>query len=308
MLTQEQLDERLKFLTGSDAGVITKKSKWTTPYQLWEIKTGRRIAEDISGKNHIKFGNYMEPGVAAWFADESGKEIRVPDGPIYGTGEKSFLMGNLDYLVVGENAILECKTAYNDSEWGESGTDQIPHQYLMQVAHYCMVGNFDKAYVAVVFALTREMRWYEYEKNAALEAKLFEYQKRFWANVKDDIAPDAVDMTDLENMISETNIEPVFSSADVEESVFALAQVKAQISALQKQEKELKFSICNEMQEHELLVDAVGEKLATWKYQTRRGVPADRLDELKEVHPKVYDAFVTETKSRTFKLARRTSE
>ena len=48
------------------------------------------------------------------------------------------MIANVDRLIVGENAGLECKTtsAYNAKEWDG---DEVPAQYILQVQHYMAV-------------------------------------------------------------------------------------------------------------------------------------------------------------------------
>ena len=61
--------------------------------------------------------------------------------------------------------------------------------------------------------MTREMRWYEYERNLELEASLIEREKEFWFNnVQSDIAPAPVNAKDILLLYKETNSEPVIAN------------------------------------------------------------------------------------------------
>lgn len=301
MLTAEQKAERLGYITGSDAGVITGYNPYKTPLQLWKEKTGRELEPDISHKNHIQFGTYMEGGVARWFEAATGLKTAEPEGTFYST-EHDFLSGNVDRVIVGENAILECKTARDDSGWG-NGENIFPAHYLMQVAHYCMVGGFDKAYIAVVFALTREIRWYTYERNEVLESRLFAREKAFWECVQNDTPPEPVTVEDVEDLFKDTIAEPLIANIQLSEAVEEMGSIQAQISMLEKRKKELKLDICKAMEAHEFLVGLEGEKLASWKHQKRRDILAKDLEKLKEELPDVYEKYVTEKEIRTFRLS-----
>ncbi len=215
MLTNEQLEQRLSCITGSDAAVICGISPYKTRLQLWMEKTRRVEADDISGLNHIKFGNYMEQGVARWFEDDSGKAIDYSGTPMITHKSLPWMAGTIDFLITGENSILECKTAYRDTGWG-NGENIIPPYYLMQVAHYCAVGNFEKAYIAVVFSSTREMRWYVYDRNQTLEDRIINMERDFWVNyVQADKSPDPVCESDLLLLYKSTKQDPIIATDDV---------------------------------------------------------------------------------------------
>lgn len=302
MLTEQQLKERLKFVTGSDSGVICGVNKkpsgefYKTRLQLWQEKTGRVVAEDIGHLNHIKFGNFFEQGVADWFCAETGK-IAHSHPVMLVHKSHSWMAGNIDFKVVGENAILECKTAYKDDEkWGESATDDIPLHYLTQVAHYCAVGGFDRAYIAVVFAMTRDMRWYVYERNPEFEAKLIAREKDFWENnVLADVPPEPVNTKDIMAIYKEAKATPVMADDNIYSAIIELREVKREIDLLEDRETALKEMIQLHMLDADTLVDENGIRLATWKYT--KPIAANDLKKLETKFPDVYAACRTTGKA-----------
>ena len=264
MLTQEQITERLNYVTGSDAGVIAGFNRYKTKVQLWLEKTGRAVQEDISGANYIKFGNFMEDGVANWFMAESGRVVcKEPAMLVH--PEYNWMAGNIDFRVIGENAILECKTAGSTDGWGD-GENIIPDHYLMQVAHYCAVGGFDRAYIAVVFTFTREMRWYIYDRNVALEQKLIKIEHDFWFNnVKTDVAPIAKTEEDVLALYRTTTENPMIASDEIATHVYSLDAVKTKIKELEAEEQVHRDAIATFMCDSEILIDVSGAPLITWK-------------------------------------------
>ena len=265
MLSQEMLAARLLCVTGSDAAVICGLSPYKTPYQLWEEKTGRKVQEDISDKNYIKFGNYFEDGVAAWFEADSGKKLKLKASKMLTHSSVDYIAGNVDFEIDGENAILECKTALSDEGWGNA-ENIIPPYYLMQVAHYCAVGNYDKAYIAVVFAQKREMRWYEYERNLELEEKLLAREKAFWESVQNDIAPEPINVDDLMQMYKAADTTPIVATGEISTKLDLLKDVNNKLKMLELQKETLRKEIALYMQAHDTLVDAKGSVIATWKF------------------------------------------
>lgn len=289
MLTKVQLDERLNFITGSDAAAIAGLSPYKTRAKLWLEKTRRVEQEDISGENHIKFGNFMEDGVAKWFESESGKSVcHEPSMLIH--PEHKWMAGNIDFRVVGENAILECKTAARTDEWGD-GENIIPTQYLMQVAHYCACGGFDKAYIAVVFTFTRELRWYVYERNLELENKLIHLESLFWhEHVLADVPPEAINEKDIVALYPQNTSDPIIATDEIESYVYAYKDFDCQIAGLAEEKTYMRDRLALFMQDHDSLMSASGEKLISWKYTK----PSERfdLDTFKKTHPDLYKKFI----------------
>jgi len=267
MLTTEQLEQRKNYITGSDASGICGMSKWRTPVQIWLEKTNRMEAEDISHLDHIKFGNYMEDGVADWFVAETGKKLKPKSNTMIVHPEHKWMSGNLDFEIDGENAILECKTALRDTEWGE-GSDDIPREYLLQVAHYCAVGNFDRAYIAVVFVMKRQMRVYTYERNVDLEVKLIAKEQAFWNNhIVADVQPEPTTEKDIDTLFSVPATTASYASVEQEELVKQYAQLKASIKASEDKMELVRDSICAYMKDSELLLTTSGESLIRWKFK-----------------------------------------
>ena len=62
------------------------------------------------------------------------------------------------------DALLEIKSALNDWEWGETGSDVIPMGYRCQVQWQLYVMGLNVAYVAVITSRL-EFRWYRIERD-----------------------------------------------------------------------------------------------------------------------------------------------
>jgi putative phage-type endonuclease len=293
MLTPAQIEQRLNFVTGSDSASICGLSPYKSKVSLWLEKTKRAEQEDISNAGYIKFGNYMEDGVAKWFEAESGKKLQEKTQELLIHPEHKWMAGNIDFRLKNENAILECKTALNADGWGD-GENIIPVHYLMQVAHYCAVGGFDKAYIAVVFTMTREMRWYEYERNPELEAKLINLEKDFWFNnVIADVAPEPKNENDVLELYKNTIEAPIIADPDVIETVYALKEIKKQKKEIDLKEQECRDKIVSFMKEYDTVVDLGGSVLITYK-MTRAGERFDVKSFSKE-NPETYKEYMQTT-------------
>lgn len=76
---------------------------------------------------------------------------------------------------------LECKTAspFNQSDWGELGTDEVPMSYLVQCLWYLAITNLERCDVAVLFG-NSDFRIYEVYRDKELEDLIIAKAASFW--------------------------------------------------------------------------------------------------------------------------------
>ena len=79
--------------------------------------------------------------------------------------EYPFLAVNIDRWVGDKEYILECKTvnSFADKKWGDEYTDQIPKEYLCQVAYYAAITGVPKVDIACLSGGVN-FRIYTYKK------------------------------------------------------------------------------------------------------------------------------------------------
>ena len=88
---------------------------------------------------------------------------------------------NVDREVVGEDAILECKTtsSYENMTMFKGG--EYPTRWLCQMMHYLAVTGRQKAYLAVL-SQNRDFHIFELERDEEDIRTLMEAEKEFWNN------------------------------------------------------------------------------------------------------------------------------
>lgn len=290
-LTTQQLEQRLNYVTGSDAAIICGVSPWGNVVDLWKYKMRLACPPDISNKSYIKAGNYLEDAVARWFCDETQKEAIVDDEfkvhKLY-----KFMGGNIDRKIVGENAILECKTTANPKGWGEQGESIIPPYYLCQVAHYAMVCDVDRVYIAVLIR-GNELRYYTYERNENLEEVILEKEEEFWYSIEEQIQPEPSNSAEIIAKYANNTVkEAVIADNDIYNEYERLLELKNSLSELEKQKQEAEEKLKLALKNKETLLAPTGEVIATWK-PTK---PVKRFDAnaLKKEHEDIYSKYVKE--------------
>lgn len=141
------LELRRKGIGGSDVSAIAGLNKYKSAIQVYLEKIGEWPAEDSAGEAAY-WGNRMEDVIAHEFQQRTGIKVKRRNA-ILQHPKYPYMIANLDRVIVGENAGLECKTAseYLKDDW--QGED-IPNAYMLQIQHYMEVCQFDYMYIAVL--------------------------------------------------------------------------------------------------------------------------------------------------------------
>lgn len=152
------LEIRKNGIGGSDCSAVFGLNPYISNVKLWEIKTGRKAADDLSQKSCVSFGKEAEAKLIKRFAEENKEKYFVShkEYDMVFSKKYDFMFGTLDGVLIdkdtGEKGILEIKTCsvnkYNKPKW-EGG--RIPDNYYCQVLHYMAVTGYKFAVLYVMF-------------------------------------------------------------------------------------------------------------------------------------------------------------
>lgn len=181
------LEQRRHGIGGSDAAAILGANPWSSAFEIWLDKTGR--VKEKEPTRAMEWGLLLEDAIAQRYTDRTGLASWKPDR-LYQHSDHPFMVATPDRLVVGDPdlglqpRLVEIKTAgsYTEAEWGEEGTDQIPRQYLVQVAHNMAVLDVEVADVIVLIG-GNDDRIFTVHRDRGFEriliARLWEWWDRF---------------------------------------------------------------------------------------------------------------------------------
>ena len=143
---REWLALRKSGIGGSDAGAVCGLNPYSSPMNVYRDKTCE-TAEDKEDKEAVRQGHDLEDYVAQRFMEATGLKVRRSNY-MYRSIEHPFMIADIDRVVVGEDAGLECKTvsAYGEDKWKDG---KIPFHYVMQCFHYMAVTGKRAWYIAV---------------------------------------------------------------------------------------------------------------------------------------------------------------
>lgn len=178
----EWLEHRAGRIGGSDASCIVGMNPYKSNVELWEEKTGKKQAEDISDKPYVKYGTEAEAHLRALFAlDFPQFKVSYEENNMWLNSEYPFAHASLDGWLEdedGRKGILEIKTTnILQSMQKEKWNNRIPDNYYCQILWYLGVTEFD-------YAILKSQLRYDYSGDIFLTTKHYFIERE---NVKEDI-------------------------------------------------------------------------------------------------------------------------
>lgn len=176
------LKARKSYIGGSEASAIIGANPYMSNIDLWQIKTGRQQAPDISDKEYVAYGNAAEPHLRALFAaDFPQYKVGYAEHNMWLNDKYPFAHASLDGWLTdpdGRKGILEIKTTnILQSIQKEKWDHRSPDNYYCQVLWYLGVTEFD-------FAILKAQLKYDYSGDIMLTTKHYKIER---ADVEDDI-------------------------------------------------------------------------------------------------------------------------
>lgn len=297
MSREEWLKLRKTGIGGSDAGAICGLNPYSSPMKVFWDKTKDGVEE--KDNEAIRIGNDLEQYVAGRFMEATGLKVRRSNY-MYRSKGHPYMIADVDRLVVGEDAGLECKTAsaYNADKWADS---KIPPHYAIQCYHYMAVTGKRAWYIAAVI-LGREFVYHKLTWDDALIQQLIEAEGEFW---NDHIVANRIPDPDG-SKIYDSVLEQYFHTAKKASAVELVGfdarlarreEILKFIEELQSEQKQIEQEIKLFMQDSELATN--GHYRVLWS-----NVETTRLDakRMKQEQPEIYQNYAKVTSSRRFQI------
>ncbi len=281
----EWLEDRKKFIGGSEIAAALGMSKWRTPFQLWEQKVG--LAEPENDNWNMARGRAMEPLLRQHFADITGLDVSLPSAPIVHPKHK-WMRYSPDGMCTGK-VLVELKTATRSTGWGETDTDEIPQEYILQIQQGLCVLDYDVAKCSVSIG-GGEPKYYEIEPDKELQEMLIEGGESFWDKVVNRIPPDSINNEDCARIYKKVNGLSIMAEPHISGLVASLVSLRAGMKDCEAQKEKLEVEIKSFIGENEVLTNENGVPIITWK--AARG--AERLDTkaVKENEPEIWERYI----------------
>ena len=179
---EEWLTARSGRIGGSEASAVVGLNPYMSNTDLWDIKMGVKIPEDISEKPYVRYGHDAEPLLRDLFRlDFPDYKVGYVDNNLFINSRFPWAHASLDGWLQdpeGRTGILEIKTTeILQSMQKEKWKDRIPDNYYLQVLHYMMVMEAD-------FACLKAQLKYDYGGDIYLQIRHYWIER---SDVEDDI-------------------------------------------------------------------------------------------------------------------------
>lgn len=294
MKKEEWLRYRKKGIGGSDAGAVCGLNPYRSAIEVYFDKTTDEV-EEIDNEA-MRQGREFEDYVARRFMEATGKKVRRANAMFYDE-QYPFMLADVDRMVVGENAGLECKTAspFMADKWkGE----EIPLSYQIQCYHYMSVCNADAWYIAVLI-YGKEFKFYKLERDEQVIQDLIRIEKDFWENyIQKGQLPDPDGSKAADSILAKYYKESkrkTIRLSGFDERLMRRQELVEVMGRMEKEKNQIEQELKQYLGNAEV---AENDKFrVSWK-----AVSSNRIDtgRLKEEEPEIYRKYLKATQSRRF--------
>lgn len=187
---EQWLEQRRKFITGTDAAALLGISKWSSKLSVWLDKKG--ISAPTIENEAMFWGKKLERSILERYAEVQQCKLEFMDGYDLKTSE---CYPQLACSLDGWNHTLQCPVdakniRQSSNDWGEAGSDEIPNYYKTQLAVQMAITGAQMAHLAVLFS-GQEFKIYIIHRDEELINKIVSEAEKFWNDFESDEMPQA---------------------------------------------------------------------------------------------------------------------
>ncbi len=293
---EEWLTLRKGSIGGSDAGAVMGMNPYRSALEVYADKKG--MIPDKEQNEAMRLGSDLEDYVAKRFEEMTGKKVRR-DNYMYAHDDYPFMTANVDRVIVGENAGLECKTMSPFSKY-DVAAGEIPDQYYAQCQHYMAVMAYDRMYIAIL-VYQKGVWQHPVERNDEFIKQMIQQEKEFWENhvipcipPEPDGSESAIDTLVAMYPDGSDDTEVYLPDNDIIQKYQECGEA---IKRLKSQQDDMKASICA------VLADCntgrSDQFVVTWKKQDRTTINSKKL---LDNYPEIYNELKSTTSTRVMRV------
>lgn len=165
----------------SEASAALGVSQYETPAGLYHLKRGN--VPPFAGNERTKMGHIMEPAIRKCFTLQTGIKVVKANPGLFCHHNNAWMLATPDALLENRELLETKKTShYAAGEYGESGTDEVPTEALVQVQQQLAVCDFDVAHLAVLID-GFELKTYRIERDDVLIKLIIEVETDLWERI-----------------------------------------------------------------------------------------------------------------------------
>lgn len=255
-------------------------------------KLGRMEIPDLSDVEAVQMGHVMEPVIGRLAQQKLGVELtKIEESLTH--AKHPWFKSHFDFAgKQGSKTFLVEAKNYNASVRNKFDVSGLaPPADVAQLVHEAAVFGVDMVYLAILFG-GQEFVLIPFTITDEQKEDLIKQMAVIWGHVQagTTLPPEDIEQVKLLYPTSTESIKT--ASASVEQACMALAQIKANIKALEAQEEQYDTLVRGYMQDKDTLTTIDGKVLATWKSSK----PSVKFDAklFQESMPDIYKQFMRE--------------
>lgn len=293
----EWLELRKTGIGGSDAGAVVGLNPYSSAYSVYHEKLS--LVESFEGNDKTRLGTDLEDYVAKRFEEETGKKVRRMNAVLRSIA-RPYMIADVDRMIVGEDAGLECKTTANfDGYKFDEG--EYPAYWACQCYHYMSVTGAKRWYICVLDLSSGRVSVIPINCNESEIKALEEMESAFWhEHIEKKVCPVPNGSEKCDEILAEKyptadDDLPALDLMGYSQELARLAELKAEIKPLEDEKSAIEQTL-----KEALGTASVGE-YGLYKVSYKNSV-STRLDtkKLKAEQPEIYAAYANESTSRRF--------
>ena len=255
-------------------------------------KQGKLEIPDLSDIEAVQMGHVLEPVIGRLAQQKLGVELNKIEESLTHV-KHDWFKSHFDFAGKkdGKTILVECKN-YNASTRSKFDVSGIcPPADMAQLVHEAAVFGCDMVYLAVLFG-GQEFLLIPFTITEEQKEDLIKQMAVVWGHAQAGTTLPPEDLEQVKLLYPQGSESVKTASASVEQACLALAQVKANIKALEAQEEQLQTLVSGYMGESSVLSNIEGQVLATWK----NAKPSVKFDSklFQSAMPDIYQQFVRE--------------
>ena len=253
-------------------------------------KQGKLDIPDLSNIEAVQMGHVMEPVIGRLAQAQLGTElVKIEESLTH--AKHPWFKSHFDFAGKqgGKSFLVEAKNynAATRSKFDVSGI--CPPADMAQLVHEAAVYGVDMVYLAVLFG-GQEFLLIPFTITDEQKDDLIKQMAVVWGHAQAGTTLPPEDLDQVKLLYPQGSEHAKTASASVEQACLALAQIKANIKALEAQEEQLQTLVSGYMGEASVLSTIEGQVLATWK--NAKASPKFDSKLFQSAMPDIYQQFV----------------
>lgn len=264
--------DRKGYIGGTDVAPICGLSKYKTPFSVWNEKVNGISNFEPTIESRVGLANENLAGEL--YTEETKVQLIKPtDSKTHKYYE--WIKGHFDFIRKDDNNIVDAKTCtlHRAKEFGENLSDEMPVDYLLQIAWYAMIQDCEFSDLAVIIG-NSQFKILRYVRRHDFEERIIKLCKFFWDEyVLKEIPPPPKNIEDTKLLwpVSYADKAAIATIEDIE-NFEKYVEIDEEIKELEEERNELKLKLIESIKDNETLITSDGQKLLTYKSSSSRSI------------------------------------